>query len=127
MESALSEQGWAVRLIARLVRLSCRRFQFVILFCLLLAAVAMGFTARHIQIDTDSEKLFRADVPFRVNQAALDKAFPQRGDLIVVVIDGATPELAESASASLAQRLASQTNLFRSVRRPGSEPFFRQS
>jgi uncharacterized protein len=31
----------------------------------------------------------------------LDKAFPQRVDQIVVVIDGATPELAEAGAQSL--------------------------
>jgi hypothetical protein len=31
----------------------------------------------------------------------LEKAFPQRDDQLVVVIDGATPELAEAAAQSL--------------------------
>jgi len=110
-----------------LVRFSCRWYLAVILVCTLVSAIALGFTARHIAIDTDSDKLFRADLPFRKNQAAIDQAFPQRNDLIAVVIDGATPELAEQALASLAQRLQGQHDLFRLVRRPDAGPFFERN
>jgi len=41
------------------------------------------------------------------------------------VVDAPTPELAQAASAVLAERLAGQTKLMRSVRRPGASKFFR--
>ena len=34
----------------------------------------------------------------------MDKAFPQRTDLIIIVIDGAAPELADAAAIALAER-----------------------
>jgi hypothetical protein len=54
---------------------------------------------------------------------ALDKAFPQRLDQIVVVIDGATPELAEAAAQSLTDRLKRRPDLYRSVIRPEGGPY----
>lgn len=127
MNSTLLGRSRLAKTIGRLVRFSCRWYPAVILLCTLLAAIAFGFTARHIAIDTDSDKLFRADLPFRKNQAALDQAFPQRNDLIAVVIDGATPELAEQAAGSLAERLRARSDLFRSVRRPDAGPFFERN
>ena len=124
MNSTLLGRSRLAKTIGRLVRFSCRWYLAIILVCTLLSAVALGFTARHIAIDTDSDKLFRADLPFRKNQAAIDQAFPQRNDLIAVVIDGATPELAEQAGASLAARLQERHDLFRLVRRPDAGPFF---
>src|SRR5262249_35928033 len=51
-------------------------------------------------------------------------AFPDRADLIVVVIDAATPELAEQATAALTARLSRDSRHFRSVRRPDGGAFF---
>ncbi len=127
MDSTLSDASRLAGTIGLLVRLSCRWFWAVILLCLLASALAFHFVAGHIAIDTDSDKLFRADLPFRKNQAAIDQAFPQRNDLIAVVIDGATPELAEQAGAKLAERLQAQGELFRSVRRPDAGPFFERN
>jgi len=45
--------------------------------------------------------LFSPTIPWRQNEAALYKAFPQLDDLIVAVIDGATPEKAEDAAKRL--------------------------
>jgi len=127
MDSMHSDGGRLAGTLGLLVRTSCRWFQAVILLSLLAAAFAFHFVAGHIAIDTDSNKLFRADLPFRKNQAAIDQAFPQSNDLIAVVIDGATPELAEQAAASLADRLQARSDLFRSVRRPDAGPFFERN
>jgi hopanoid biosynthesis associated RND transporter like protein HpnN len=127
MNSTLLGRSRLAKTVGRLVRFSCRWYLAVILFCTLLSALAAGFTARHIAIDTDSDKLFRADLPFRKNQAAIDQAFPQKNDLIAVVIDGATPELAEAAAAGLAKRLQARSDLFRIVRRPDAGPFFERN
>ena len=47
--------------------------------------------------------------------------------MIAVVVDGATPDLAEQATAALAQRLAGNTAMFRAVRRPDGGPFFNRA
>lgn len=90
-------------------------------------ALAITYTARNFAMTSDSLELISPDVPWRRNKARFDKAFPAHNDLIVVVVDGATPELAESGAAKLAARLSIRADLFRSVRRPDHGRFFEQS
>ena len=94
------------RLIARLVAVSCRHAWLVLTIGVLLAAGAAVYTARHIAIDTDSSKLFSSALPWRQREMTYDAAFPQQTRLIAVIVDGNTPELAESATSALARRLA---------------------
>ena len=89
-----------------------------------LCALAAFHAARHIAMDTDTVKLIGEDAPWRQRELALDKAFPQRANLIAVVVDGATPELAESAAASLAARLVRETATIRAAWRPDGGAFF---
>jgi len=91
---------------------------------LLLCAAALGYVASHVAIDTDTTRLIADDVPWRQRERAFDAAFPRRSDLIAVVVDGATPEAAEQATAQLAQRLAGDRGPFRAVWRPDGGPFF---
>ncbi|HEY6715984.1 MAG TPA: MMPL family transporter, partial [Reyranella sp.] len=51
-------------------------------------------------------------------------AFPQFNNLTMVVVDGATPELANDATRRLAAALKERLDLFQSVRWPDGGPFF---
>src|SRR6185369_16098987 len=75
----------------------------------------------------DSEQLIDAKVGWRMRQARFDAAFPQQTNLTVVVLDGATPELAESAAARLTEKLVADKRLFNHVQRPDGGPFFNQN
>jgi hopanoid biosynthesis associated RND transporter like protein HpnN len=114
-------------LIARLVVLSCRHAWTVVLLAVLLCVGAVIYSAGHIAIDTDSSKLFSPDLPWRRLGAIYDAAFPQQSNLIAVVVDGATPELAETAASALAKRLGEDTELFPRVSRPDGGPFFERN
>src|SRR5689334_22628682 len=104
---------------------ACSRRRFVVVaVAVLIAAVASTYVARHFAIDTDTAKLIAADAPWRQSELAFDAAFPHRGDLIAIVVDGATPELAERATAELTRRIAGTRGLFRAVWRPDGGPFF---
>jgi len=117
-------EGSELPLIARTVAVSTRFAWLVAVAALLLTVAALAYTAQHFAMTTDTQELTSPDLPWRRNRAALDAAFPQQSDLIVVVIDGATPELAEQAAAGLAARLTHRSDLFRSVSRPDAGPFF---
>jgi hopanoid biosynthesis associated RND transporter like protein HpnN len=112
---------------AALAGVACRRPRLVALLLLALGLAAALHVARHFAIDTDVGKLFPADLPWRQTERALAEAFPQREDLVVVVVDGPTPDGAERATAALAAALEPQTDVFRSVRRPDAGPFFERS
>ncbi|HEY2735764.1 MAG TPA: MMPL family transporter, partial [Polyangiales bacterium] len=111
-------------LIGQIVTACARRPWLVIVVASALCAGASSYVAGHIAIDTDSAKLIGDDVPFRVRERAFDAAFPQRTDLIAIVVDAATPELAEQAAAELSARATANTRLFRAVWRPDGGPFF---
>ena len=95
--------------VERIVALCCRFPWAVIVACLLLAGGAAWYTAENFAMNTDSEQLIDAKVGWRMRQARFDADFPQQTNITVVVIDGATPELAESAAARLTEKLDRQS------------------
>jgi len=97
---------------------------WVVALAIIAAGSAALFTSSNFAINTDASKLISSDVPWRQREIAFANAFPQRNDLIAIVIDGATPELAEEASATLAARLSNLHGALRRVWRPDAGPFF---
>ncbi|NIJ07769.1 hypothetical protein FHS31_001379 [Sphingomonas vulcanisoli] len=112
------------RILASLVGFACRRPGLVLFGALLLAAGAMLYVSRNIQMSSDASALISQKVPWRAAEHRMDQAFPAGGDTTLVVIDGQTPELAEAAAASLTGRLAQDKRHFRSVTRPDGGAFF---
>ena len=111
--------------VERIVALCCRFSWAVIAACLLLATAAYWYTSQNFAINTDSEQLIDAKVGWRMRQARFDADFPQQSNITVAVIDGVTPELAESAAARLTEKLNANPRLFTHVRRPDGT-FFSQ-
>ncbi len=110
--------------IETIVGLCCRHARAVVAAFVLAAIGAGAYTATHFNMDTDSEKLISPELDWRKREARFDKLFPQQSNLILVVIDGATPELAGRAQSLLADRLSAQKSLFPIVRQPGGGDFF---
>ena len=107
---------------------ACERHALVVLVAFaVLSVVALGYTATHFAIDTDTAKLIDEDVPWRKREAAFAASFPHRVDLIAIVVDGATPESADHAAASLAERLARERDALHAVWRPDGGPFFERA
>ncbi|MFT8243586.1 MMPL family transporter [Roseomonas sp. BN140053] len=111
-------------LTGRVVAASCRHPWWLLLLGLLLASGSVLYTVRHFAMTTDTVQLLSLDLPWRQRELALDAAFPANAGLTVVVVDAATPELAEDAAARLFARLQETSGLFRSLRRPDGGPFF---
>jgi len=113
-----------IRLLVQVVGL-CRRHAFVTLIAgLALAGFSAWYAAKHMGVNTDTDQMFSADLPWRQLAIAQHKAFPQFHDLIVAVIDARIPEEADATAAELARMAAVDTRHFRSVRRPDASPFF---
>jgi len=103
-----------------------RRYARVtVLVALATTAAAVYGVATQLSINTDTENMLSPDLPFRQDSNALSAAFPQLSDNIVVVIDGATPDLADDAATILARRLRDHPQVFGSVYDPQGDPFFR--
>ena len=112
--------GW----IGRLVAWSCRRATALFIIYLALGGLSAYYAATHFAMNSDTASLISDKLPWRERQTAFDNAFPQLGKLILVVVDGSTPERAEEATAALAAKLGSEKDLFVNVRRPDGGPFF---
>ena len=104
--------------------LSTRQPWAVIIIALALTLAGLYLTVTRFAINTNTERLIAADVPWRKAVENYSKAFSRGRDLIVAVVEGDTPEVADEAADKLAQALAGHPGVLRSVRRPDSGPFF---
>ncbi len=111
-------------LIGRLVAAASRRAGFTVCAALLLCVVGAWYMSGHFAITTDTAELISPDLPWRRDLAAMNAAFPQRADLIVVVVDAATPELATRAASEISVRLCERSDLYKSVRQPDGGRFW---
>ena len=95
---------------------------------LLVATVAVGFyVARNLGINTDSNDMLSADLPFRQNAIALDKAFPQSSATMAVVLDGRNPDRLADAAELLLAELRKHEAVLGEAFDPAAEPLFRKN
>jgi hypothetical protein len=94
---------------------------------LVLAAAAGTIAARRVSINTDTSSLISPKLPWRRAAAEMDRAFPQNRDLVVAVIDAATPDQATDAAQRLESDLAADSADFSDVRDPQGSAFFRRN
>ena len=83
-----------------------------------------SYAVGHFAISTNTFELLSPKLPWRIRETEFNATFPQAGPLIVVVVDGETPELTEAATTDLAQSLRTEHSFFRSVNRPDSGAFW---
>lgn len=114
-------------LLAKLVTHACRRARVTVLLGVLLGALCFWAAATRLGVSTDTDQLFAPTLPWRQQDAAFNKAFPQFKDLLVAVIDGVSPEVAEQTATDLAAALSQDHTHFSSVRRPDASPFLEQN
>ncbi len=114
-------------MLARLVGWCVRRAGWVALLAALLAAGSLWVARERLQVTTDTSGLFSASLPWRQRDIELQHAFPQNDDLLVAVIDAATPEESEATAEALAAALTADPAHFKEVRRPDASPFLEQN
>jgi uncharacterized protein len=119
-----NDSALIIAAVARAVRLSTRHAWLVIPGFLIAAVLAGLYLSRHIAIDTDSSKLLSSSLPWRQQEMRLNELFPQQTDRIIAVVDATTPEGAEEAVAAVADALAPQSDVIRTVTRPDGGEFF---
>ena len=112
------------RWIVAVVRAAAQWPAIVVSLALAVTALSIAYTSGNFALNTSTASLLSPDIPWRQREAHFERVFPGRSDVVLVVIDGATPELAELAAARLSERLAANTQLFHFVRRPDGGFFF---
>jgi hopanoid biosynthesis associated RND transporter like protein HpnN len=111
-------------IVVRTIDACTRHAWMVITAALLLAIAASIYTVQNFAINTDTSKLLSPDLPWHQRETAFETAFPQRSEIILVVVQAPTPELVSQASDKLAEALAKRTDVIVSIRRPGAGDFF---
>jgi hypothetical protein len=109
------------------VAFSSRRALLVLVVWAICAALSLAYTVTHFEMNTDSSKLLSEHLPWRQREAAFDRAFPHRAQLIAVVIDAETPDAASRAAAALSERLRTDRAVFEDVWRPDGGDFFERN
>ena len=112
------------RIVARIVAACSRHALWVVLLSGLLTVLSAWFAVTHFAINTDSNTLIASDLPWRQRQEAFNRAFPQNDGLILMVLDGATPEAAQDAADRIVARLKDDSKNFDFVRLPPEQSFF---
>jgi len=116
-----------LRLICVLVDLSRRHAWLVVAAAVLLTAASGYVAVTRIAINTDTSDVLFRNLPFTKVDHELQRAFPQLGERILVVIDGNTAGLADEAAGRLAQRLREEPKHFQDVYEPGGGEFFHKN
>ena len=104
-----------------------RHFRVVITAALLLGLTCGIYAVGHFAIDTNTDDLLSAKLPWRQQEIAFRQAFPQTVDLILIDVGATTPEAAEMAAREVRQGLSNKPELFRSVTDELDAPFFRRN
>lgn len=113
--------------IVRLVAWSVRRPAWVIAVSLLLAVLSSIYVVQHFRINTDVSQLIENDKDWAALGDAIDQAFPQRTQTVLVVVEADAPEFADTAADELAASLKKDTSEFSSVTQPAGGPFFQHN
>ena len=109
-----------------LVDRSRRHAWFVVIAGILLAGASGLYASRHLGINTDTDQMFAASLPWRQHAMALEPRLSAiagpagRGDR------RRTPEEAEATAQGLAQALSDDHTHFTEVRRPDASPYLRK-
>jgi hopanoid biosynthesis associated RND transporter like protein HpnN len=114
-------------ILVRTIDLCTRHPWTVILTAAVLSAAAALYAVQNFAINTDVSKLLSPELPWRQREHAFETAFPQRNDIILVVVEADTPERAREAGDRLADALSKRSNDVVSVRQPGAGPFFEKN
>jgi hopanoid biosynthesis associated RND transporter like protein HpnN len=110
-------------LLEAIVTRACKRAGVTVLLGLLLGALCVFAAAERLGVSTDTDQMFAESLPWRQQDIAFSRAFPQFKDQLVAVIDGASPEIAEQTAEDLAAALSADHTHFASVSRPDASPY----
>lgn len=124
MSAPAGPAGSLDRLAAAVVTVVQRAPRLVIVLSLVLAGFAAWITARDLGINTSTSDMIAETAPFMRTYQAVKARFPERADVITVVIEGDTPDRARDAADRLTEALRADADLFPYVFQPGGGAFF---
>ena len=107
---------------------SSRKYAWaVVLFYVLLVVCAGYYVSNHFKMNTDVTSLLDSKVDWRQREMAFSKAFPQRDDLLVMVIDGKDAVSTQIVGEQIGDALRSKPDLFKTVRGLEANAYFEKN
>ncbi len=119
-----ASHGPITKVVVFIVMASARMRYAVLVLAILLTAFCAWYAANNFAINTNTDDFIASTVPWRQNEIAYQKAFPDQENQIIAVIDGKTPERASEAVTALFDKLQGHPDLFKAVVEPDGGPFF---
>ena len=113
--------------VASVVDVSRKRAWAVVLFYVLLVVTAAVYVSNHFKMNTDVTSLLDSKVDWRQREMAFSKAFPQRDDLLVIVIDGKDAVGTQIAGEEIGAALRGKPELFKTVRGLEANAYFEKN
>lgn len=95
--------------------------------CLAAAAGLLWLAVASLTINTSTNDMLDADLPFRQAEIAVETAFPLLFDSLTVVLEGPDSQAAEAGAAVLAEALRQQPEVVQRVYEPQGGDFFRRN
>ncbi len=114
-------------MIAALVDTCRRHAKSVVTLAILIGMIAGYFVSTNVRVNTNVSELLPASLPWRQQEIAMDKAFPNHADTLLIVIDSDSAAKSETAAEALTKKLAQMPQLFQFVTRPDANPYFKQN
>lgn len=112
--------------VTSLVALS-RRFSALVVLVFFVASVFLAqYAMDRVKINTDIDQLMAKELDWRVREKEIAAAFPHKEDRLIIVVDGLNPDVAENGAAKLTEALSKRPDLFKTVTRPDSIPYFQK-
>lgn len=99
----------------------------IVLAALVLTALAGWHTANNVRVNTDTTDMLSHELDFMEDMARYTSEFPELDQLIVIVIDGQTQDMAEDAARLLYSRLEANEDRFDSIFYPSGMAFFQRN
>jgi hopanoid biosynthesis associated RND transporter like protein HpnN len=110
--------------IVRLVAYSVRHPMRIVALSLVLAVLSGFYVVYNFKINTDISRLVETDKQWSSLENAMDQAFPDRGQTVLVVVEARAPEFADAAAQALTTALKADPKEFVAVSQPAGGPFF---
>jgi hypothetical protein len=98
-----------------------------VFFCLATAAGLLWLAVASLTINTSTNDMLDAELPFRQAEIAVESAFPLLFDSLTVVLEGPDGQAAEAGAAALAAALRQQPEAVHEVFQPQGGDFFRRN
>ncbi|MEO1052010.1 MAG: MMPL family transporter [Bacteroidota bacterium] len=104
------------------------RFAYgIIIFYVIMAALAAYYTINHIGVNSNTAEMFDSELPFRKTRDQYKATFPLTEDNFIIFVDHPTPEMAAAVADSIVEQLRAEPEYFEDIYLPGADEFFKKN